>query len=326
MAVTKTASGLSLKSLQRAEVPRSNGSALARLSEARQALEQAKDLKDILAIRDMAVAYESFAKAARLGNEALRDATEVKLLAGRHAGLRLQQMAEKGERRTKATARTKSQGRDLVSLESLGVTKNESSRWQKYAKQSSEDFQQTIEAATDRVIRAAQTGSSVTYKNQPGIDATKGNVPLAGTAHLYTVSKLLWPGEVEAVLEGLFIGTTLHACCGVSKLGDVRLDQDEKHKPDIIADAADMPVEDGEYETVLCDPPYNGDHGWNHRLLAELARVASRRIIFQHWFIPAAPNGRYRKAQEKFALSEIYVWQPKTYFGRAQLVSVFDHL
>ncbi len=295
--------------------------ALAKLDSARRALAEAKTLDDIVAIRDVAIAAESFAKAARLGDEALGHATETKLLAERKAGELLREMAVTGQRKTRGGDQSR---RATTLLSDLGITKDQSSRWQKYAKKSDEDFTLQIKAATERVIRAADRGSSVTYINQPGIDASKGNVPLAGTSHLYTVSKLLWPEDVEEVLQGLLVGKSLHACCGMSKLGDIRLDNDEMHTPDIVADAADMPVEDDEYDTVLCDPPYNGDHDWNHRLLAELSRVACKRIIFQHWFIPAAPNGRYRKAQEKFALAEIYVWQPKTYFGRAQLVSVFD--
>lgn len=205
------------------------------------------------------------------------------------------------------------------------LSKQEATRFRKLAKRADEVVARIREARTVEEVTRDRLLRTTSYKNQPGIDATKGNVPLAGTSHLYTVNKLLWPGEVEAVLESLLLPSSLHVCCGKSRLGDVRLDLDEAHKPDIVADAADIPCADNEYDTVLCDPPYNGDHGWNHKLLAELARVASKRIIFQHWFIPAAPNGRYRKAQEKFALSDMYVWQPKTYFGRAQLVSVFDH-
>jgi hypothetical protein len=85
-------------------------------------------------------------------------------------------------------------------------------------------------------------------------------------------------------------------------------------------------VKDDEFDTVLCDPPYNGKFQWNHNLLKELSRVSNKRIIFQHWFIPATPNGLYKKAQEKFYLSNVYVWQPKTYFGRVQVISVFDRL
>lgn len=167
--------------------------------------------------------------------------------------------------------------------------------------------------------------TTVTYRNQPAIDASKGKVPLAGTSHLYTVSKVLWPDAIEEFLPTLFVGRTLHACCGLSKLGDVRLDLNEP-SADIHCDAANMRefVADDAFETVLCDPPYNGVFQWNHDLLCELARVASKRIVFQHWFIPANIDGRYKKAQEKFGLSATYVWQPRTYFGRAQIISVFD--
>ena len=169
---------------------------------------------------------------------------------------------------------------------------------------------------------------TVSYKNQPAIDKTKGNVPLAGTSHIYRVNKRLWNDSIEDVLKGLFIGKTLHVCCGKSLLGDVRLDADAEHNPDIICDASNMKefVKDNEFETVLCDPPYNGKFQWNHDLLQELHRVASKRIIFQHWFIPANKDGLYKKAQEQFELTDLLCWQPKTYFGRVQMVSVFDRM
>lgn len=166
--------------------------------------------------------------------------------------------------------------------------------------------------------------ATVTYKHQPGIHKTRGSVPLRGTRHLYTVKKVLWPNEVHAVLDDLCIGKTLHVCCGKSLLGDVRLDNDVSVEPHVVADAARLPFDDDVFRTVLCDPPYNGIFQWNHDMLAELARVARRRIIFQHWFIPATADGYYKKAQEKFALAELYCWQPRTYFGRVQMVSVFD--
>ena len=40
--------------------------------------------------------------------------------------------------------------------------------------------------------------------------------------------------------------------------------------------------------------------------------------------MPANPSGTYKKAQEKFILTDVLVWQPKTYFGRVQVISVFD--
>lgn len=166
--------------------------------------------------------------------------------------------------------------------------------------------------------------STITYKNQPAIHATRGNIPLAGTSHLYTVKKVLWPDSIQDFLPTLFIGRTLHLCCGKSLIGDVRIDLDKNNNPDIISDAAKLCIMDNGFDTVLCDPPYNGKFQWNHDLLSELARIASKRIIFQHWFIPANKDGLYKKAQEKFYLSQTYVWQGQAYFGRAQIISVFD--
>src|SRR5690554_4619161 len=168
--------------------------------------------------------------------------------------------------------------------------------------------------------------TTVTYKNQPAIHKTRGAVPLAGNSHIYTVKKVLWSPSIENLLESLFVGRTLHVCCGKSKIGHVRLDLVVENEPDIVCDAADMRsvIGDNEFETVLCDPPYNGKFQWNHDLLSELSRVASKRIIFQHWFIPANNDGLYKKAHDKFHLSETYVWQGQSYFGRAQIVSVFD--
>lgn len=169
---------------------------------------------------------------------------------------------------------------------------------------------------------AERRNSSVTYNNQPAIHATRGAVPLAGNSHVYTVAKLLWPEDVEALLAGLLVGESLHLCCGKSRLGSKRLDL---HEPgvDYQVDAAATGLDDKSFDTVLCDPPYNGEMQWNHDLLTELARLASRRIIFQHWFLPCDPDGFYKKAHA-FRLTATYVWQPRTYFGRAQLISVFD--
>ncbi len=169
---------------------------------------------------------------------------------------------------------------------------------------------------------------TVTYKNQPGTASSlKQGTPINGTGEVYTVSRVLWPEAVETFVASLLVGRSLHVCCGKSKLGTVRLDKDPANNPDILCDAADMreKVADGEYETVLCDPPYNGDMQWNHDLLRELMRVANRRIIFQHWFIPADGNGRYKKAKDGWGLSALYAWMPRTYFGRAQMISVFDY-
>ena len=182
--------------------------------------------------------------------------------------------------------------------------------------------------------------SSVTYKNQPAIQKTRGSVPLSGTSHVYTVKKVLWPKEVEDYLRTMLIGNTLHICCGKSLLGDIRLDLYAKNV-DVIADAARCPFSDKSFDTVLIDPPYNSRFQWMHDMLNELHRLAKKRIIFQHWFSPIDSQGRFKKANmfqlfemvnvpvideksEEFKLVGMHNWMPRTYFGRMQVISVFD--
>lgn len=204
--------------------------------------------------------------------------------------------------------------------------------------------------------------SSVTYKNQPAIDTSGGTVPLAGTEHVYTVNKVLWPQAVEHYLGERLIGTTLHVCCGKSRLGDIRLDLHESDI-DIRADAAYLPFVDQSFDTVLIDPPYNGIFSWQHTMLNELHRIAKKRIIHQHWYSPVDKYGRFKKSHlfrlsdtaiiptidrssvlllvndptgqyyttidedsQAFDLTELTYWQPRTYFGRVQLISIMDKL
>ena len=51
--------------------------------------------------------------------------------------------------------------------------------------------------------------------------------------------------------------------------------------------------------------------------------------ITQHlgiWLLPANPNGGYKKAHDTWKISQVYNWQPKTYIGRVQVISVFDNV
>jgi len=164
--------------------------------------------------------------------------------------------------------------------------------------------------------------TTIRYKNQPAINATKGSIPLAGNSRIYTVNKLLWPKDVEEFLEILLIGNTLHVCCGKSKLGNIRLDLYEDNV-NIKGDMSRLPFINQSFDTILIDPPYNSHFKIMHSMLSELCRVSKQRIIFQHWFSPVDKFGRYRK-DHNFILTALYNWMPQTYFGRMQIVSVFD--
>lgn len=206
--------------------------------------------------------------------------------------------------------------------------------------------------------------TSVTYRHQGAVHKVGGSVPLAGTKIPYTVDRLLWPSDVEEYLRSRFIGRVLHLCCGKSQLGDVRADLYE-HNVDLCLDATRVPFPDRSFDTVLIDPPYTGRFQESHDMLSEVARVAARRFIFQHWFCPVNRKGQFKKAHVYklteavvvpdlgahvgeliaclydaeagvyyvaehpsedwvFQLQELRFWQPSTYFGRVQLISIFD--
>jgi hypothetical protein len=166
--------------------------------------------------------------------------------------------------------------------------------------------------------------ATVTYKNQPAIHKTRGAVPPEGTTHIYKVTKLLWPKEIEYFLGNLLIGKSLHICCGKSTMGDVRLDLYEQ-SVDVRANADKLPFNNNAFDTLLIDPPYNGNFQWNHDMLCELGRVSKQRFIFQHWFSPVDKFGRFKK-DHSFILTDLYNWMPKSYFGRMQIISIFDKI
>jgi hypothetical protein len=164
--------------------------------------------------------------------------------------------------------------------------------------------------------------STVTYKNQPAIHKTRGAIPLVGNSYLYKVTKLLWPPDVENYLKGLLIEKSLHICCGISRIGDVRLDL-YAEDINVRGDMSRLPFSNQSFDSVIIDPPYNSKLQIMHDMLSELSRVAKQRIIFQHWFSPVDKYGRYRK-NHNFILTDLYNWMPKTYFGRINVISIFD--
>lgn len=203
--------------------------------------------------------------------------------------------------------------------------------------------------------------SAVTYLNQKGIHATHGTVGVAGNDYPYRVGKVLWPSEVEDYLRARIVGKSLHLFCGKSQLGDVRVDIDPDNHPTLCGDLFDKSFlnkfESKSFDTVLLDPPYNAKFQKMHDVLNAVHRIARSRIIFQHWFAPLNRKGQFKKANlfvykelavvpsyadilirdgddfvyvkedtgPGFLMSEISAWQPNTYFGRVQLITVMDY-
>jgi len=158
----------------------------------------------------------------------------------------------------------------------------------------------------------------------PAIHATRGSVQTSGNDRVFIASRQLWPEQVEAHIAKRIEGSSLHVCSGKSTIGDVRVDLYES-SADVQCDAADMRdhFADKSFDTTIFDGPYNSTHQWLHDVYAELARIARKRLIIQAWYSMADQYQRYRK-DHAFRLSESAIRAPRTYFGRVNLIQIFD--
>lgn len=109
------------------------------LDQADRALSQARSLQEIKVIRDKAEAVRKYAESASLGLDVQNRAAEVKLRAERQAGQLLSQLTLRGgDRRSKSH-------RDRLKLVDLGLTSNQSKRWQMQARVPEDLFRQHIQ-------------------------------------------------------------------------------------------------------------------------------------------------------------------------------------
>jgi hypothetical protein len=102
-------------------------------------------------MRDQAQALTAYARQAK-DTDLIEWATEIKVRAERRAGELLREMAETGQRVKAHDARhfPESQGATQApTLESLGLNKSQSSRWQKLAAIPDDKFEQAVEAAKE---------------------------------------------------------------------------------------------------------------------------------------------------------------------------------
>ncbi len=109
------------------------------LSQAQNAIAQAQSLDEIKDIRDKAEAARKYAQAAGMGLEIQNYAAEVKLRAERRAGGLLAKLKLHGGDRSEKTAD------DRLTLGDIGITKDQSSRWQLTAIVSEKEFDRYLE-------------------------------------------------------------------------------------------------------------------------------------------------------------------------------------
>jgi hypothetical protein len=123
---------------------------LARISEAMKALVAAKTLDDVLQIRDQAEALRVYIKAASDSLEAANAASEIKLRAERKAGEMLAEVTGGSGRKEKS--------HDATFLSDLGVSRDQSSRWQRQARVEDDDFEAYLRDCQKHAREVTQAG------------------------------------------------------------------------------------------------------------------------------------------------------------------------
>lgn len=88
-----------------------------------------------------------------------------------------------------------------------------------------------------------------------------------------------WTQKEIALMDRELIHPVLHVPCGVSDVGEVRVDI--VTRADIKADMNRLPFRSKSFPSVLCDPPWINPKEWDMRWTRELGRIAVKRIILR---------------------------------------------
>jgi len=112
---------------------------------AKRAIIEAHSVDEVAEIRDYAEARRYALKQAGEAPEIIRKAEEIKLRAERRAGQILQEMKERDE----ILSHERPRESQAVTLSDLGISKNESSKWQKIASIPEEKFETYLEVAKE---------------------------------------------------------------------------------------------------------------------------------------------------------------------------------
>lgn len=161
-----------------------SSTSMTKLDGAVRALAEASSLEDVKHIADVAEAARTYAKAARLGLKAQNKAAEIHLRAQRKAGEMLAQMDKgKGGRPPKTGSSVEPVS---TPLNELGITKQDSHRWQRIAALPEEAFEAHLQEVkeSNREITTASVLAKERELSNGFRNATLGEVTVTCTENL----------------------------------------------------------------------------------------------------------------------------------------------
>ena len=125
----------------------------------------------------------------------------------------------------------------------------------------------------------------------------------------------VWEKEVTDFFAERLEGYSLNVCCGLSELGDVRVDMDPKDFGVAKADMKDLSFDSNIFDTVFSDPPWKIGFYDRFRPFFEMVRVAKvgGLIMLNAYWIPTAAN---------VSREEIWV-KAKRDFTNTSIISIF---